>query len=173
MAKVVEVQFVVSHLVASAAPVFVEGRRREQATTLGREQERVCVITETLEVPGERVEDEPGERDHAAAGLGLGLSQQTAPAVEAHHLLFDSDRACGQVEVAAPKRGEPPRRRPPKPARRTIAAKSRGHRVRQFENQLWSNYRAFYGALHPGASHPAGIGLDETVGHGGREDRPQ
>jgi hypothetical protein len=61
MAKVVKVQFVVSHLVPSPTPVFVEGRGREQATTLGREEERVRVLTDAVEVLGERVEDELGE----------------------------------------------------------------------------------------------------------------
>ena len=106
MAKVVKVQFVVSHLVPSPTPVFVEGRGREQATTLGREEERVRVLTDAVEVLGERVEDEMGESNYSPAGLGLGLGQEAAPAVGAHHLLLDSDCAGAQVDVPAPKREE-------------------------------------------------------------------
>ena len=91
VAKVVEVQFVASHLVPSPAPVLVEGRGRKQATTLGREEERVRVLADAVEVLGERVEDELGESNYSPAGLGLGLGQETAPAIEAHHLLLDGD----------------------------------------------------------------------------------
>ena len=38
--------------------------------------------------------------------LGLGLGQEAAPAVGAHHLLLDSDCAGAQVDVPAPKREE-------------------------------------------------------------------
>ena len=95
VAKVVEVQLVVSHLVPGPTPVLVEGRGREQATTLGGEEERVRVLTDAVEVLGERVEDELGESNYSPAGLGLGLGQETAPAVEAHHLLLDGDCAGG------------------------------------------------------------------------------
>ena len=95
VAKVVEVQFVVSHLVPGPAPVLVEGRGREEATALGGEEERVRVLADAVEVPGERVEDELGESNYSPAGLGLGLGKEATSAVEAHHLLFDGDRAGG------------------------------------------------------------------------------
>ena len=136
VAKVVEVQFVVSHLVPSPTPVLVEGRGREQATTLDREEERVLVLADAVEVLGKRVEDELGESNYSPASLGLGLGQETAPAVEEDY-----------------------------------RAPSRGDRVRQFENQLRPNDRAFDGALHSGASHPARIGLDEIIGPRSGPDR--
>jgi len=121
----------------------------------------------------ERVEDELGESDYSPAGLGLGLGQKTTPTVEAHHLLFDGDSASGQVEVPAPKREELAESQPSEAGEEDDRAKSRGHRVRQFENELRANDRTLDGSLHPGASHPARVGLDETVGHRCREDRPQ
>ena len=170
MAKVVEVQLVVSHLVPSPAPVLVEGRGRKQATTLGREEERVRVLADAVEVFGERVEDELGESNYSLAGFGLGLGQETAPAIEAHHLLLDGDCSGGQIDVPAPKSKELAK------AQAAEAGEEDHHvrhplpdGVRQFEYQLWPNDRAFDGTLHPGASHPARIGLDEIIGHGGRE----
>jgi len=47
-----------------------------------------------------------GESNYSPAGLGLGLGQEAAPAVGAHHLLLDSDCAGAQVDVPAPKREE-------------------------------------------------------------------
>jgi hypothetical protein len=173
VAKVVEVQFVVSHLVPSPAPVLVEGRGWEQATTLGGEEERVRVLTDAVEVLGERIEDELGESNYSPASLGLGLGQDATPTVEAYHLLLDSDRAGGEVNVAAPKGKELAKAQAAEAGEEDQHVPSRPDRVRQFEHQLWPNDRTFDGSLRPGASHPAGIGLDETVGHGRGEDRPQ
>ena len=106
VAQVVDVQLVVPHLLAGPAPVLVEGRGREEATALGGKEERVRVVADAVEVPGERVEDELGESDHPPACLGLGLGKEATSAVEAHDLFFDGDRAGVQVDVAAPKREE-------------------------------------------------------------------
>jgi hypothetical protein len=46
-------------------------------------------------VLAESVEHELRESNHSPAGFGLGLGQEAATMVEAHHLLFDGDCAGG------------------------------------------------------------------------------
>jgi hypothetical protein len=120
--------------VASQGPVLVEGRCREQATTLGREEERVRVLAGGVEVLRERVEDELGESDHSPAGLGLGLGQQAAPVVEAHYLLLDGHCARGEVHVPAPKGEELAKAQAAEAGEEDHRAKSHSHRVREFKD---------------------------------------
>ena len=172
VAQVVDVQLVVPHLLAGPAPVLVEGRGREEATALGGKEERVRVVADAVEVPGERVEDELGESDHPPACLGLGLGKEATSAVEAHDLFFDGDRAGVQVDVAAPKQ-ELAEAQASEAGEEDESPEISSHGVHQFETQLGTDDRTLDGSLRPGASHPAGVGLDEAVGHCCREDRPR